>query len=161
MTATDDIDGSCSAKIQSQGGTEPIQVGVYPDAMTTILVVTDEVWVRNEVHAGLTDPGFTLIDHTDPTTAAETAKSAGADAVIVDLQIGSMGGMAVTRAIRHATSSGDDKGTPVVMLLDRSADAFLAGRAGADGWLAKPFTSHQLMTELGPLVAATDESVGG
>jgi DNA-binding response OmpR family regulator len=129
--------------------------------MTTILVVTDESWVRNEVHAGLTDPGYTLIDHTDPATAADAAQGEQVDAVIVDLQIGSMGGMAVTRAVRHATATGDNKGTPVVMLLDRSADAFLAARAGADAWLAKPFTSHELMTELAPLIAASGKPVGG
>jgi DNA-binding response OmpR family regulator len=128
--------------------------------MTTILVVTDEPWVRNEVHAGLTDPGYTLIDHADPQTAAETARSERVDAVIVDLQIGSMGGMAVTRAVRHATSAGDDTGIPVIMLLDRSADAFLAGRAGAEACLAKPFTSHELMHQLTPLVTTPDEPVG-
>jgi DNA-binding response OmpR family regulator len=133
------------------------QTGVYPGVMTTVLVVTDEPWVRNEVHAGLTDPGYKLIDHDDPATAAAAAADEQVDAVIVDLQVGSMGGMAVTRAVRHATATDGDKGIPVVMLLDRTADSFLAGRAGADAWLAKPFTSHELMTRLAPLFASSDE----
>ncbi len=129
--------------------------------MTTILVVADEVWVRNEVHAGLTDPSFTLIDHDDPATAADVAISSDADAVIVDMQVGAMGGMAITRSVRHATSIGDDPGLPVVILLDRKADEFLAKRAGAAGWVAKPFTSHELIAALGPLVSATSDPVGG
>ena len=33
---------------------------------------------------------------------------------------------------------------PIMLLLDRSADVFLAKRAGADAYLIKPFTSQQL-----------------
>ena len=91
--------------------------------MTKILVVADEPWVRNEVHSGLTGPGFILIDHSEPATAADRARDETIDVVIVDMQVGSMGGMAVTRAIRQATGTGKAKGTPVVLLLDRTADA--------------------------------------
>ena len=33
---------------------------------------------------------------------------------------------------------------PILLLLDRSADAFLAKRAGADDWLIKPFSPQDL-----------------
>jgi DNA-binding response OmpR family regulator len=33
---------------------------------------------------------------------------------------------------------------PVVLLLDRQADTFLAGRSGADAWVTKPFTASAL-----------------
>ena len=116
--------------------------------MAKILVVADAAWVRNEVHAALTEPAYELVDHDDPATAAEAAVAASADAVVVDLQVGSMGAMAVTRAVRNATASSDDTGLPVVILLDRSADAFLARRAGAAAWLVKPFTVHELESAL-------------
>ena len=85
-----------------------------------------------------------MIDHDDPATAADTAVEHAVDAVIVDLQLKAMGGMAVTRAVRNATGTRDDSGIPVVLLLDRSADVFLARRAGASAWVTKPFTSHEL-----------------
>lgn len=116
--------------------------------MPKVLVVADEAWVRNEVHATLTAPGFELLDHEDSATAAGTAVEEGVDALIVDLQVGSMGGMAVTRSVREATSDGETRGLPVVLLLDRTADGFLARRAGAAAWLTKPFTSHQLEAAL-------------
>lgn len=128
-------------------------------SMTTILVVTDEPWVRNEVHAGLTSPDYTLIDHSEPATAAAVARDQAVDVVVVDMQVGSMGGMAITRAVRHVTGSVASKGIPVVMLLDREADAFLAGRAGADAWVAKPFTSRELTTEVHNLTDSADEPV--
>lgn len=113
-----------------------------------VLVVADEIWVRNEVHAALTEPEYRLVDHEDPATAGDAVLEQGLDAVVVDLQVGSMGGMAVTRSVREKTGNAEDPGVPVVILLDRGADAFLAKRAGARGWLTKPFTSHELRTVL-------------
>jgi len=110
--------------------------------MTRILVVTDADWVRNDVHAALSVGDNELIDQTDPAATAAMAFARDVDVVIVDLQVGAMGGMAVTRAMKDAGI--DSHAIPVVMLLDRGADTFLAGRAGADGWVVKPFTARQL-----------------
>ena len=69
----------------------------------------------------------------------ETA-AAGTDLSIVDMQVGSMGGMAITRTLKAMTPATG----PIVLLLDRQADAFIARRAGADAWLAKPFNAQAL-----------------
>lgn len=110
------------------------------------LVVTDVPWVRNEVRAALSIGDIELIDHSDPETAAATAIATEADAVIVDLQVASMGGMAVARSVRNAEP--EEGALPVILLLDRAADVFLAGRAGADGWVVKPFTAGELRAAL-------------
>ena len=112
--------------------------------MPKYLVVADEAWARNEVHAAITSPDITLLDHDEPATAADVAVAEEVDAVIVDLQTKAMGGMAVTRSVRERTGSRDHSGIPVIILLDRSADSFLARRAGAAAWVTKPFTSHEL-----------------
>ncbi|MCP3977160.1 MAG: response regulator [bacterium] len=112
--------------------------------MTRVLVVADEAWTRNDVHAALTSPDFELTDHDDPATVATTVAESSIDAVVADLQVASMGGMAVARSVReNATVQGLDP-VPVVLLLDRSADTFLAGRSSAAGWVVKPFTAQQL-----------------
>ena len=66
------------------------------------------------------------------------------DVAILDLQIGSMGGMAVTMSLRLDESSGRLPHVPVLMLLDRVADVHLAKRSGADGWLVKPLDPLRL-----------------
>jgi two-component system response regulator FlrC len=109
--------------------------------MSRILVVADDEWVVNEVHAALSIGDNDLIDHADPATAAAAAAEESADVAVVDLQVASMGGMAITRSIRDL-----DHPVPVVMLLDRQADAFLAGRAGANAWVVKPFSTSALRT---------------
>lgn len=107
--------------------------------MARILVVCDVGWVRNEVHAALSVGANTLIDHADPATAAATAIESGVDVLVVDLQIGAMGGMAVARDVRAKAER-----LPVVLLLDRKADVFLARRAGANAWVVKPFEARTL-----------------
>ncbi|HSM02394.1 MAG TPA: response regulator [Acidimicrobiia bacterium] len=112
--------------------------------MSDILVVSDETWVLNDVRAALIEPRYTLHEVDDPRQVTERLGETDADVVIVDLQIGSMGGMAVTRAIRDRGAAHSGAAPPVVLLLDRDADAFLAGRSGAVGWVRKPFSTHEL-----------------
>ena len=112
--------------------------------MTRVLVVADEVWARNDVHAALTSPHYELVDHEDPKTVAAVVEDGGVDAVVADLQVSSMGGMAVARAVRETATVGGKPATPVVLLLDRAADKFLAGRSGAAAWVVKPFTAQEL-----------------
>lgn len=118
-----------------------------------IIVIADEAWARNAVHAALTEPDFVLIDHADPTTAQELLDSASADAVVIDLQVASMGGMAVARELHQQAALNETTEVPVVLLLDRAADSFLAKRAGVAGWVVKPFTAHDLRTAIENAIA--------
>lgn len=103
--------------------------------------------MRNRVHAALAGADITIIDHADPKTAATTAYAEGVDSVLVDMQVGSMGAMAVSRAVRSA--AGNDKPIPVTVLLDRKADAFLAKRAGAVNWVSKDQSPIELRQAVG------------
>ena len=118
-----------------------------------IVVIADEAWARNEVHAALTEPDYTLIDHDDPRTAFDLIETESPDAVVIDLQVKSMGGMAVARDLRQRAALSEQESVPVVLLLDRAADGFLAKRAGADGWVTKPFTAHDLRTAIDQAIA--------
>jgi DNA-binding NarL/FixJ family response regulator len=55
-----------------------------------------------------------------------------------------MGGVAVCLDLRLEESAGRLPHVPVLMLLDRSADVFLAQRPGAEGWLIKPLDAIRL-----------------
>ncbi|MCJ7726420.1 MAG: response regulator [Acidimicrobiia bacterium] len=123
-----------------------------------ILVVADEDWVLKGVEAALGETRFEISTTSDPYAAVDACREAGADVVIADLQVGAMGGMAVIRNIRAAVDSGKLPRTPTVMLLDRGADAFIAGRAGADGSLRKPFGAFELRSLLDELVVAESAS---
>lgn len=115
--------------------------------MSSILLIADADWVQNDVEAALTDPGTTLMVESDPRAAAGLVTERF-DVAIVDMQVGSMGGMAIVRQLRNAVASGPNEHMPIVLLLDRRADEFLALRAGADAWVVKPFTAQQLRAKL-------------
>jgi DNA-binding response OmpR family regulator len=117
--------------------------------MPRILIVTDDPIVRARVHAALSIRGNDLIDHDDPETAAQRAADDRADVAVVDLRLGSMGGMAVARSFRARPER-----VPVVLLLDRQADTFLAGRSGADGWIIKPIEASVLRAAIASVAGA-------
>ena len=119
--------------------------------MPSILLVADAEWVRNDVAAALSDPATTLTVEEDPRAAAALVASERFDTAIVDMQVGSMGGMAIIRMLKDAIVSGETEDMDIVLLLDRSADAFLAKRAGADIALVKPFTAQDLRGRLAEL----------
>jgi DNA-binding response OmpR family regulator len=116
--------------------------------MAHLLLVADDLWVKNDVAAAVTDPGTILQSIDEPEEAADVLGERRYDAAIVDMQVGSMGGMAITRLLRDAMATGDVDETPIILLLDRHADTFLAKRAGADAYVVKPFTSQQLRMAL-------------
>ena len=66
------------------------------------------------------------------------------DLVLLDLQIGNMGGVAACLAIRQEEGAGRLARRPIALFLDRSADVFLAQQSRADGWLIKPIDSLRL-----------------
>jgi DNA-binding response OmpR family regulator len=123
--------------------------------MADILVVADAPWVMNDIRAALTDPRLVIHEVGDPRAVVGIAKDLEPDVVVVDLQIGSMGGMAVTRAIRDAFATAHEPAPPVILLLDRDADAFLAGRSGAAGWVRKPFSADDLRSAITPIVTVS------
>ncbi|MGH8928950.1 MAG: response regulator [Acidimicrobiia bacterium] len=113
-----------------------------------LLLVADSLWVRNDVAASLPSADWS-IHHADPRVVVEAAVKHPPSAVVVDMQVGSMGGMAVVRRLRDAMAMGQLPRAPVILLLDRSADRFIAKRSGADGSLIKPFTAQQMKEALG------------
>lgn len=115
--------------------------------MRKALLVTDAPWVANDVEASLAVDNWDITKLDDPKLAAEAAAHILPEAVIVDMQVKSMGGMAIIRAIRSAFQE-----TPpphMILLLDRSADRFLARRARADAAVLKPIVAHELREALG------------
>ncbi len=114
-----------------------------------VLLATDADWLVDDVVAALGSPdtSFTVCNEgreVANTFEAITDGGGVVDVAIFDLQIGSMGGMAVTMSMRLDESSGRLPHVPVLMLLDRIADVHLAKRSGADGWLVKPLDPLRL-----------------
>ncbi len=112
--------------------------------MKTVLVVADDQWVTNDVEAGLSDERATIVVEADPHAVTAHAAAISPQLYLIDLQVGSMGGMALIRSLKAEMSMDKIPSAPIVLMVDRDADSFLAKRAGADRWIRKPFTAQEL-----------------
>lgn len=109
-----------------------------------ILLATDAQWVLDEVLAalGTPDTSFSVCQNGRDVPVAIAGRTP--DLAVLDMQIGSMGAMAVAMDLRLDYSDGRIPYIPVLMLLDRPADVHLARRSGAEGWLIKPLDALRL-----------------
>ena len=115
--------------------------------MPKALVIADSEWVVNDILATLPQGEWEIEMLDDPVQSGSKVAELEPDVVIIDLQVKNMGGMAVVRQIRADPNI--DETPHLVMLLDREVDGFLAKRAGADAWVAKPFSAHELRQAIG------------
>ena len=109
-----------------------------------VLIATDAQYVLDEVTASLGTPETSFTVCRDGRSVTEAVTRRTPDLAVLDLQVGSMGAMAVTMNLRLDESGGRLPHVPVVMLLDRIADVHLARRSGAEAWLVKPIDSLRL-----------------
>jgi DNA-binding response OmpR family regulator len=119
--------------------------------VTQVLIATDADPVFDEVEAALADESTQVVRVRAGTAVGDAVAAGRPDLVILDLQIGNMGGVATCLHLRHEAGEGRLPDTPILMLLDREADVFLARRSGADGWVVKPldaFGLRQAATEI-------------
>jgi DNA-binding response OmpR family regulator len=118
-----------------------------------LLVVTDSPALFEEVSAAVGQPGTAIRWARSGRAVVPALQQRRADLVISDLQIGSMGGYAVAMDIALEAGAGRLDPTPVLLLLDRRADVFLARRTGVAGWLVKPLDPLRLKEAVDALVS--------
>ena len=128
--------------------------------MTTVLLASDADWLIEEVRAALSDPGTTVNVVRAGADVRALVSSQIPDLVILDLQIGNMGGMATCMDLRLEIDAERLSPMPILMLLDREADVYLAQQAGAQGWLVKPLDSFRLKMAAVALLAGEDMREG-
>jgi DNA-binding response OmpR family regulator len=103
-----------------------------------ILIGTDADYVVNEIKAALGGPDVSFTVCRNGRAVTDAVLERHPDLAVLDLQIGSMGAMAVCMGLRLDASAGRMPHVRVLMLLDRRADVHLAKRCGAEEWLVKP-----------------------
>ena len=104
-----------------------------------ILVVDDSLTVRAQVSAALTGGGFEVVEAPDGADAlAQVAAHSDLSLVICDVNMPNMDGIEFLEKSRGANTTG---ALPVLMLTTEGQVALMerAKRAGAKGWMVKPF----------------------
>jgi DNA-binding response OmpR family regulator len=117
-------------------------------------VAADAQWVRDQVRAAFQASDVEVIEVDRGQKVRDVVAAENPTLVIVDMQIGNMGGIAVAIDLHLEASSGRLPDVPIMLLLDRVADRFLAKRADADAVLVKPVDAGTLRRAAKPFFAA-------
>jgi DNA-binding response OmpR family regulator len=117
----------------------------------TILVVDDSRDTVKIMQTILAANGYTVrVAHNGPEALAQVGAETP-DLIILDVMMPQMSGMEVLSRIKEATETAN---IPVIMCTAKTQDSdVLDGyRLGADYYITKPFTAHQLMYGVGLLL---------
>ncbi len=112
--------------------------------MSKVYVVSDSRIVLNELVSAL---DFISTDITTFEAAPEFLSACykkSPDLAVLDMQVKNMGGIAISMELHLEESGGRLPHVPILLLLDRRADVFLAKRAKVEGYLVKPLESINL-----------------
>lgn len=121
------------------------------DAPNTVLICDDEEVLRDLVRATLDDGAYRVIEAEDGDQSLELAREVRPDLIVLDMMMPGRSGLDVLREVR---SDPELAATPVVMLTARArvSDRDAALAAGADRYLAKPFSPLELISVVEELV---------
>jgi two-component system, OmpR family, response regulator MprA len=124
----------------------------------SVLVVDDDVKVRESIDRALRANSFDVQLAEDGVAALAKIKHGSFDAVVLDVMMPGLDGIAVCRSLRA-----DGNNLPILMLTARSAvaDRVTGLEAGADDYLIKPFALEELLARLRALLRRTMPNSGG
>ena len=110
----------------------------------TILIVEDELALRDTLTYNLKKDGFTVEAVGDGRSALESARTLKPDLILLDIMLPEIDGFEVARILRKEMS------TPILMLTarDDEIDRVVGLEVGADDYLTKPFSMRELMARV-------------
>jgi DNA-binding response OmpR family regulator len=122
--------------------------------MARVMVVDDDVTVREVVVTYLRAAGYDVGEAADGEAALVDLRDERADLVVLDLMLPGIDGLEVCRRIR---SKGDD--VPVIMLtaLGSESDRVVGLERGADDYVTKPFSPRELALRVGSVLRRAGE----
>ncbi len=133
--------------------------------MARVLVVDDDVTVREVVATYLREARHEVVEAPDGGTALRVMADRPADLVVLDLMLPDVDGLEVCRRVRQASD------VPIVMLtaLGDEEDRVVGLELGADDYISKPFSPRELALRvesvlrrtLGPPPGLPDRLVDG
>jgi two-component system phosphate regulon response regulator PhoB len=118
-----------------------------------LLVADDDEDILTLVQLRLSRSGYEVVVARDGEEALRLAREKQPDLVVLDWMMPKASGLEVLRAIRAGAETAE---IPVILLTARASDANIAEglAAGADDYIAKPFSPQELATRIQGILAA-------
>lgn len=116
----------------------------------TVLVVDDELSVRNLLERVLRQEGYVVFTASEGGAAWKLIQDAAPDMVLLDLMLPGMDGMELCRRIREDPRT---RNLPVIVASGRSRliDQVIGLDGGADDYIVKPFAPSELLARVAGL----------
>lgn len=112
--------------------------------MANILAIDDSPSMRKMVSFTLKEAGHKVITAENGEAGLEAAKANKADLVLTDINMPTMDGISLVKALRELP---DYENVPILVLTTESGgNRKMEGKsAGATGWIVKPFNPEKLL----------------
>jgi two-component system chemotaxis response regulator CheY len=109
-----------------------------------VLIADDSVSMRTMLTATLRGAGFEVVEAVDGADALQKATGCPPSLIITDLNMPQLDGIELIRRLRAEPGF---RATPILMLTTESQEARKqeGRKAGATGWIVKPFRPEQLL----------------
>ncbi len=113
----------------------------------TILLVEDELNLRDTLAYRLRTEGYQVITAADGFTAIEAVRKAHPDLLVLDLMLPGLDGLEVCKQVR---ANPETMSSPIIMLTARveESDKILGLELGADDYVTKPFSWPELRARI-------------
>lgn len=113
----------------------------------TILTVDDSRTMRDMLRLALADAGYRVVQAEDGLDGLEVLRREAPQVVITDINMPRMDGFGFIAAVR---SDAQHRALPILVLTTESDDEKKqrARRAGATGWIVKPFDPAKLVAAI-------------
>jgi two-component system, OmpR family, alkaline phosphatase synthesis response regulator PhoP len=125
---------------------------------TTLLVIEDDGNILTAINEYFTRAGYLVKTASDGLTGVQSALLEPPDAVILDLMLPKMDGLAVCRELREKAPY-----IPIIMLTakDDVVDRVLGLEMGADDYITKPFSLRELEARIKSVLRRVNSTKGG
>ncbi len=119
-------------------------------AGASVLVVDDDLTVREVVGRYLEHAGYRVGVASDGVSALRAVQASAPDLIVLDLMLPGMSGLEVCRQVR----AGQHNAVAIVMLtaLGEEEDRVLGLEFGADDYVTKPFSPRELVLRVGSVL---------
>jgi two-component system chemotaxis response regulator CheY len=109
--------------------------------------VEDSVSIRQKIHEILSKNGYSVEEAIDGMDGMRKIGRASYDCIITDINMPNMNGIELIKKVR---SQDGNKHVPILVLTTESQSDMLrlGKKAGATGWLVKPFNEDKLIKTL-------------
>ncbi|PID31269.1 DNA-binding response regulator [Candidatus Saccharibacteria bacterium] len=121
-----------------------------------VLVVEDEHRIAQALKVGLSDEGYAVDVAYDGDEGYRTAVADNYDVIVMDVMMPHMNGIEASKKLRAA-----DNHTPILLLTAKSqpSDVVAGLDAGADDYLAKPFSFDVLLARIRALLRRPNDAL--